>query len=265
MGVCMNTSEDLLVNIEEQIATVTLNRPHAHNAITMNMREKLETLWDGLNRDDNVRVVIITGAGQKAFCVGVDLKERKNMSQKEVIWLREKGPVIQQKIIDLYKPVIAAVNGYALAGGMEISLACDMRIASESAVFGLPETTLGIIPAGGGTQLLPRLVGDAKARELIFLGEKIDARTAERLGLVNCVVDADKLMDAAAEMAERMKRLSPISLKNAKKSINRSREVGLYEGFRFEAQAYLNCIPTKDRLEALAAFAEKRQPVFKGE
>ncbi len=261
----MSDQEELLVEIKDQVAVLTLNRPRSRNAITMNMRRQLENVWDDLNKNDEVRVVVIAGAGEKAFCVGVDLKERKGMSEKEVRWLREKGPVIQRNIINLYKPVIAAINGFALAGGMEIALACDIRVASENAVFGLPETTLGIIPGGGATQLLPRLVGDARARELILTGERIDAKTAERIGLVNQVVPLEKLMDKAMELADKMKQLSPTSLKNAKKAINRSREVGLNEGFQFEAQAYLNCIPTQDRVEALKAYAEKRKPIFTGE
>lgn len=261
----MDKQKELLVKLREQVAVLTLNRPQVRNAISMRMRERLENIWDDFNTNDEVRVVVITGSGEKAFCAGVDLKEREEMSEKAVRELREKGPVIQRKIINLYKPVIAAINGYALAGGLEIALACDIRIASENAVFGLPETTLGIIPGGGGTQLLPRLIGDARTREMIFTGERIDAKTAERIGLVNRVVPLENLMDTAMELAEKMKLISPISLKNAKKAINRSREVGLNEGFTFEAQAYLTCIPTKDRVEALKAFAEKRKPVFTGE
>ena len=261
----MDTQKELLVENKAQVAVLTLNRPRVLNAISMRMREQLDAVWDALNADDQVRVVVITGSGNKAFCAGVDLKERKEMSERAVRELREKGPVIQRKILNLNKPVIAAINGYALAGGLEIALACDLRIASENAAFGLPETALGIIPAGGGTQLLPRLIGDARAREMIFTGERIDAKTAERMGLVNRVMPLANLMDTAMELAEKMKRISPISLKNAKKAINRSREVGLNEGFIFEAQAYLACIPTKDRVEALKAFTEKRKPVFTGE
>lgn len=260
----MPETDELLVGYRNQIAILTLNRPDVHNAITMNMRSRLETIWDELNVDDNIRVVIITGRG-KSFCAGVDLKERSLMTQKEIMRLREKGPVIQSKIINFHKPVIAAVNGNALAGGCEITLACDIRIASETAIFGLPECTLGIIPSGGGTQLFPRIIGDALAREYIFTGGRIDARTAERIGLVNRVVPPEQLMDTCIELAERMKKVPPISLKLAKRAINRSREVGLHEGFVFEAQAYLVCIPTKDRQEALKAFAEKRQPRFSGE
>ena len=260
----MKYQKELLIEIKDEIATLTLNRPKTHNAISMNMRKQLEEVFDSLNSNEKVRIVIITGNG-KSFCAGVDLKERKEMTEKEVMRLRERGPVIQSKIINLFKPVIAAINGNALAGGLEIALACDIRIASENAMLGLPETTLGIIPSGGGTQLLPRLIGDAVAREIIFTGGRIDARTAERIGLVNRVVSPEELVSAAMEVANKMKEASPISLKNAKKAINRTREVGLSEGFTFEAQAYLACIPTKDRIEALKAFAEKRKPVFIGE
>jgi enoyl-CoA hydratase/carnithine racemase len=256
--------KELLIEIEDKIALLTLNRPEVHNAISMSMRTQLGEALEALNSDDAVRVVVLTGEG-KSFCVGVDLKERKSMSEKEVTKLREKGPVNQMKIINLNKPVIAAINGYCLAGGMEIALACDIRIASEDAAFGLPEITLGIIPGGGGTQLLPCLIGDSRAREMILTGERIDAPTAERYGLVNKVVPREGLIKAARDLACKMTDLSPISLKNAKRALNRSRELGLTEGFLYEVQAYLNCIPTKDRVEALKAYAEKRKPVFTGE
>jgi enoyl-CoA hydratase/carnithine racemase len=260
----MDEESEMLVAVKDGLAVLTLNRPQVHNAISMRMRQLLGEALDDLNMNDDIRVLILTGAG-KSFCTGVDLKERKEMSEKEILKLREKGPVNQMKIINLYKPVIAAINGNALAGGMELALACDIRIAEEKAMFGLPEISLGIIPGGGGTQLLPRLVGDAQAREMILTGNRVDARTAERLGLVSRVVPAAELMPTAMELASKMKDYSPIALKNAKKAINRSREVGLTEGFIFEAQAYLACIHTKDRIEALQAFAEKRKPVFKGE
>ena len=261
----MKSEKEVTFKLRQGVATLTLNRPASLNAISMSMRSRLETIWDQLHNDDDVRVVIITGAGDKAFCVGVDLKERRTMTAKAVYRLRERGPVIQRGIIDCPKPVIAAINGYALAGGLEIALACDFRIAAANSFFGLPEITLGIIPGGGATQLLPRLIGDARARELILTGDRIDAARAERIGLVNRVVAPDQLLPATLKLADKLKRRSPISLKNAKKALNRSREVGLSEGFMFEAQAYLSCIPTKDRLEALAAFAEKREPIFCGE
>lgn len=260
----MDEQNELLVEVKDGIAILTLNRSLAHNAITMNMRKLLGEALDGVNENEDARVVILTGAG-RSFCAGVDLKERKGMPEKEVMRLREKGPVNQMKIIYLSKPVIAAINGNALAGGMELALACDIRIASENAVFGLPEISLGIIPGGGGTQLLPKLIGDAHAREMILTGRRVDAQTAERLGLVSRVVPQGELMPTAMELASKMKDFSPIALKNAKKALNRSRELGLTEGFTFEAQAYLACIHTKDRIEALQAFAEKRKPVFKGE
>jgi enoyl-CoA hydratase/carnithine racemase len=260
----MTETKDLLVDVQNGVAVLTMNRPEVHNAISMNMRKLLGESLDSLNEDDTVRVLILTGKG-KSFCAGVDLKERKGMSDKEVRKLRERGPINQMKIINLYKPVIAAINGNALAGGLELALACDMRISSDNAVFGLPEIGLGIIPGGGGTQLLPGLIGDAHAREMVLTGVRIDAATAERWGLVSLVVPGEELMEKAMVLASKMKDYSPIALKNAKKALNRSREVGLMEGFVFEAQAYLSCINTKDRVEALQAFAEKRKPVFKGE
>lgn len=260
----MNEAKELVVEVKEGIAVLALNRPKVHNAISMNMRRLLGQALEELNLNDDVRVLILTGVG-KSFCAGVDLKERKGMSEREVLKLREKGPVNQMKIINLFKPVIAAINGNALAGGLELALACDIRIASETAVFGLPEISLGIIPGGGGTQLLPRLIGDAQAREMILTGGRIDAQKAERMGLVSRVVVPEELMNVAVDIASKIKNFSPIALKNAKKALNLSREVGLTEGFVFEAQAYLACIHTKDRIEALQAFTEKRKPIFRGE
>ncbi|MBN1829957.1 MAG: enoyl-CoA hydratase/isomerase family protein [Deltaproteobacteria bacterium] len=260
----MESEEELLHEANDHVATLMLNRPQVHNAISMTMRRLLGEALDRIEEDDDIRVVILTGAGP-SFCSGVDLKERRGMPEKEVRRLREKGPVNQMKIINLSKPVIAAVCGNALAGGCELALACDIRVASEDARFGLPETNLGIIPAGGGTQLLPRLVGDAQAREIIFTGRPIDAARAERIGLVNYVLPREKVMEKARELAGYMKDLSPTALKKAKEAVNRSREVGLVEGFAFEAQAYLTCIPTKDRIEALRAYSEKRRPIFTGE
>jgi enoyl-CoA hydratase len=260
----MIKEDELIIKYRDQIAILTLNRPEVHNAINMSMRAQLEKIWDDFYQNNEVRVVLITGKG-KSFCAGVDLKERINMTPKQVSQLRERGPIIQSKIINLPKPVIAAVNGNALAGGCEITLACDIRIASENATFGLPEINLGIIPGGGGTQLLPRIVGDAIAREIIFTGKKIDASEALRIGLVNQVVSNSELLEKSIQFAANLVQKSPTSLKNAKKSINRWRETGLSEGFQFEAQAYLNCIPSKDRIEALKAFSEKRTPIFTGD
>jgi enoyl-CoA hydratase/carnithine racemase len=260
----MSETKDLLVEVHEGIAVLTMNRPEVHNAITMSMRMMIGETLDAFNEDDDVRVLILTGAG-KSFCAGVDLKERKGMSEKEVRKLRERGPVNQMKIINLYKPVIAAIAGNALAGGLELALACDIRIAAENAMFGLPEIGLGIIPGGGGTQLLPGLVGDTRARDMVLTARRIDAATAERWGIVSRVVPVADLMKEAMDLALKMKDFSPIALKNAKKAVNRSREIGLVEGFMYEAQAYLGCINTKDRVEALKAYAEKRKPVFTGE
>jgi enoyl-CoA hydratase/carnithine racemase len=218
-----------------------------------------------LHFDKDVRVVILTGTGNKAFCAGADLKEREGMSMSNV---RQYIRTIRDTFTDIENlpmPVICAINGVALGGGLELALACDIRIASENAKLGLTEVTLGIIPGGGGTQRLPRLVGRGKAKEMLFLGQRITAPEAFDIGLINRITSEDKLMDVAIEVAEQIVNNPPIAVQQAKIAINRGMEVELAEGLEIESAAYEVCIPTKDRLEALAAFKEKRKPVFKGE
>jgi enoyl-CoA hydratase/carnithine racemase len=215
--------------------------------------------------DKDIRVVIVTGTGDRAFCAGADLKEREHMSMSEV---RQYIRAIRDTFTDIENlpiPVICAINGIALGGGLELALACDIRLASPNAKMGLTECTLGIIPGGGGTQRLPRLVGRGKAKEMLFLGLQITAQEALEMGLINHVAAEGKLLDMALEMAERIVNNSPIAIQQAKFAVNRGTEVDINQGLVIESEAYEVCIPTKDRLEALAAFKEKRKPQFKGE
>jgi enoyl-CoA hydratase/carnithine racemase len=236
------------------------------NAFSMAALEALRAALDDLYVDRDVRAVIVTGAGDKAFCAGADLKERAGMGPDQV---RRFLKQIREALTDLEnlpKPVIAAVNGIALGGGTELALACDIRIASSSATMGLTETTLAIIPGGGGTQRLPRLVGKGRAKELIFTGRKVDAAEALAIGLVEEVCEPGQLLARAEALVRRIvDNTGPVAVAQAKFAINQGCEVDLATGLAIEAKAYEVVIPTKDRTEALAAFAEKRKPQFRGE
>ncbi|MGD8947146.1 MAG: enoyl-CoA hydratase-related protein, partial [Desulfobacterales bacterium] len=219
---------------------------------------------EGFRFRSDVRVIIITGEGNKAFCSGADLKERATLSPEEVkeyiYTIRNLFTSIEQ----LNKPVIAAVNGIALGGGTELALASDIRFASVNASMGLTETRLAIIPGAGGTQRLPRLVGKGKAKELIFTGRRISAQEALDIGLVNKICEQEDLLNECKEMAAMICETGPIAIEQAKYAINYGLETDIHTGLAIESNAYWVCIPTEDRLEGLAAFKEKRKPVFKG-
>jgi len=250
---------------EKGIGTITLNRPEAANALSLQLLYELQDLLTELKYNPQIRVVIITGAGEKAFCAGADLKERAGMNPIEV---RKTVSLIGQNINALEAlpmPVIAAVNGAALGGGMELALAADIRIASERARFGLTETSLGIIPGAGGTQRLPRLIGKGRAKELIFTARKIDAAEAEGIGLIEYRTSPEELMNKANEIAGLIAKNGPIAVAQAKLAIDKGCEVDLSTGLAIEQKAYEITIPTRDRLEGLKAFKEKRLPLFIGE
>lgn len=250
---------------DEGIVTITLNRPEAANALSLNMLYELHEAIHEIRFDRSVRCVIITGAGEKVFCAGADLKERAGMDPTQV---RKTVSLIRGNMNDiesLPQPVIAAVNGMALGGGTEIALVCDIRIASDKAKFGLTETSLGIIPGAGGTQRLPRLIGRGRAKEMIYTAKRIDANEAEKIGLVEHVVTPETLIEKAMEVAQQIVRNAPIAVAQAKLAIDKGVEVDLNTGLAIEQNAYEVTIPTKDRLEGLQAFKEKRAPVYKGE
>jgi methylglutaconyl-CoA hydratase len=215
--------------------------------------------------DKTLRVLIVTGAGDKAFCAGADLKERARMDEGAVAGFHRTIRAAFDGFEALPQPVIAAINGVALGGGLELALACDLRIAAEGAELALPEVGLGIIPGAGGTQRLPRVIGVARAMELILTARRIPAAEALAMGLVTQVVPAAGLGAAALALAERVARNAPISLRQAKRAVDRGLALPLNEGLDLENRLYQACIPTADRREALLAFAEKRAPVFKGE
>jgi enoyl-CoA hydratase len=255
--------ETILVERRGHVAVITINRPEKRNALNIQTRAEGAAALEELRADDAARVVVITGAGDKAFIAGADIAEfaeRTAITQREV--MLERG--LFNAIDTFPKPVIAMVNGYCLGGGCEVALACDIRIASENASFGQPEINLGIIPGGGGTQRLPRLVGEGKAMELILTGEIIDAQTAFTLGLVNHVVPADQLETKTMEIANRMAEKSPIALRLAKEAVRLASRSNIDEGLRREVDLFALCFSSEDKDEGVRAFLEKRKPEFKG-
>ncbi|MFP4194001.1 MAG: enoyl-CoA hydratase-related protein [Desulfobacterales bacterium] len=258
------SQDNLLVEDRGQVRILTMNRPEMMNALNFDMLSALKTRIESLRFNTDVRVVIITGAGQKAFSAGADLKERATLTDIQV---REFIYTIRNLLTDiesLNQPVISAVNGVALGGGTEMALASDLRIASMNASMGLTETRLAVIPGGGGTQRLPRLIGRGKAKELIFTGRRVGAREASDIGLVNKICEPEDLMDEAMKFAEAICETGPIAIGQAKYAIDAGMETDLHTGLAIESNAYWITIPTEDRLEGLAAFREKRKPVYKG-
>ncbi len=255
----------LRVEKEQSFCLITLNRPEVFNSLNqelvLSLREALERLAD----DKSVRVVIITGEGEKAFCAGADLKERRTMTPDQVVHFLRTLQDTLLKLERLPKPVIAAINGVAFGGGTELALACDLRIMSRTAKMGLTETSLGIIPGGGGTQRLPRLIGKGKAKELIYTARHVDAEEALAIGLVNQVVEPADLLDAARRLAADIAKNAPLAIAQAKYAIDHGLEVDLATGLAMETNAYQVLIPTKDRLEGLQAFQERRKPNYQGE
>jgi enoyl-CoA hydratase/carnithine racemase len=248
---------------QDQVAILTLNRPDVMNSFNFGMLRALKERVEAIHFDTDVRVVIITGAG-KAFCAGADLKERATLNEQQV---REFITTIRNLftfIENMNKPVIAGVNGIALGGGTELALACDLRIVSTAASMGLTETRLAIIPGAGGTQRLPRLVGRGKAKELIFTGRRVDAEEALQIGLANKICPHEALLDECRAMAAMICETGPIAIQQAKYAINYGLETDIGTGLAIESNAYWTLIPTEDRLEGLAAFREKRKPVYKG-
>ncbi|GAB4248759.1 enoyl-CoA hydratase [Deferrisoma sp.] len=254
----------VLVERKNGLCLITLNRPQVMNSISFQMLLDLNRVLDEVRFDTSVRCVVITGAGDRAFCAGADLKERAGMTEDQVRRYIHTIRNTFTEVENLPMPVIAAVNGVALGGGTELALASDLRIASENATLGLTETSLAIIPGAGGTQRLPRIVGKAKAKELIFTAKRITAAEALEIGLVNRVVPLAGLLDAARELAAAIAKNGPLAVRAAKRAIDRGMEMDLADALVFESTCYETLIPTEDRLEGLKAFREKRKPDYQG-
>lgn len=259
-------NESVIVSPNENgVVTITLNEPQSANALSKRMLYALHDAIYTMKNDNAIRCVIVTGQGEKAFCAGAHLKERIGMNETDV---RKTVSLTRNNVNDLEclpQPVIAAVNGAAFGGGMEIALACDIRIAAEHAEFGLTETSLGIIPGAGGTQRLPRLVGKGRAKEMIFAAKRITAEEALKIGLVEHVAPSSDLLNEARKLADRIAGNAPIAVKQAKRAIDLGCGADFATGLAIEEQAYDSIIPTEDRLEGLQAFKEKRQPRYRGE
>ena len=253
---------NLSIEKEERIAVVTIDRPKALNALNTETLKELENCLKVLRDDSGVRVILITGRG-KSFVAGADVKEMQEMTSKEALAFSRLGHRVLDLIQEMGKPVIAVVNGFALGGGLELAMACDLIVASEKAKMGLPEVNLGVFPGFGGTQRLPRLVGMLKAREMIFTGEAIDARTAQEIGLVNLIIPDDELLLKAKELAKRIAEKSSNALALAKKAINQGREeMGLSSGLALERALFARSFTHPDQKEGMSAFMEKRKPKF---
>lgn len=256
--------ETINVARKDHYAVVTLNRPDALNALNTRMAEEIIGVMGELADDTGVWAVALTGAGDRAFCVGADLKERKEMTKDQMIRQRALFVKAFRAVADFPKPVIAAVNGFAMGGGFEFALCCDMIVAAEEAFLGLPEVGLGIIPGGGGTQNLPRIIGKNKAKELIYTGRKISGKAAFELGIANKVVPRAELMEVTEELLKEITKNAPLALQQAKLCIELGTEIDLHAGLALEAEAYNKCLYSEDRDEGLRAFSEKRTPQYKG-
>ena len=254
--------QNIIFEKKDGIGFVTMNRPKALNALNTDVLTELDDVFRSIDKDDEVKVAIITGAG-RAFIAGADIAQMAELNGTEGRDMTIQGQLVMELIETINKPVIAAVNGFALGGGNELSMACDIRIASEAAKFGQPEVNLGIIPGYGGTQRLPRLVGKGMAKKLIYSAEMIGAEEAYRIGLVDQVVPADELMDAAVSLAKTIMSKAPIAVKMAKVAINNGTQCDLKTGVQFEAEAYTSTFVSEDRVEGMKAFVEKRAAEFK--
>jgi enoyl-CoA hydratase len=255
--------DTLLVDISDHVATITINRPDKRNALNAVVRRELVDAFDHLRTDDAARVIIITGAGEKAFIAGADIAEfmeRTPLEQREVM----QGRRVFDEVAAFPKPTIAMINGFALGGGCELALACDMRVAARSARLGQPEIRLGLIPGGGGTQRLPRLIGAGRALRLILTGDLIDAEEAWRIGLVDMLVDDGQLQTRTLELARTMAAHSPVALRLAKSAVNTALETPLSAGLAQERELFITAFGSDDSREGIRAFFEKRTPEFTG-
>lgn len=258
--------DQLLIEEKGQIVQITVNRPKGLNALNRAILQELSDSFSKLNDRRDVRAVIITGAGDRAFIAGADIDEMADLNRQEAEEFAHFGNRIFQQVYNCPLPLIAAINGYALGGGLELALACDLRLASETARFAFPETGLGIIPGWGGTQRLARLTIPMTALDLILTGRRFDAREAWRLGLLTEVTSAEELLPRAWELAETIAKKAPVAVREAKRAVRDGRELTLEEGLELEKVCFGRCFETKDQKRAMRAFLDKEElPAFEGE
>lgn len=256
--------KNILYKVEDQIAYVTMNRPKSMNALNIEVLEELLAAFQEADNDNEVRAIIVTGEG-KAFIAGADIEQMQGLKPNEGRGFTMVGQKVMKYLQDIEKPTIAAVNGFALGGGCELAMSCDIIFASEKAKFGQPEVGLGITPGYGGTQLLPRIIGEKNAKYLIFSGEIIDSQEAYRLGLVQKIFSPDDLLEKSIEYAKMLLTKAPIAIKMSKVAINNGLNMDLKTGISMEADAYVSAFCSDDRVEGMTAFVEKRTPEFKNE
>jgi len=257
--------KNLIVEVKDGIGILKINRPKALNALNTETVIEIKHAANELNTNKDIRVVILTGEGDKAFVAGADILEMKDMNALEGMAFSQRGHEAFSVLENMGKPVIAAVNGFALGGGFELALACDFIYASDKARVGFPETTLGIHPGFGGTQRTAKIAGLAKAKELIFTGKMITAQEAYEMGLINKVVPHDQLMNEVMAIAEKIKANGPVAIRFAKECINKSLSLDNKEGLMLEAKDFGLCFATKDQKEGMTAFVDKRKPTYTGE
>lgn len=255
---------NLILEHNGAIAVLTINRPKALNALNADTLTELSTVLDELGRDSSVKVVILTGSGEKSFVAGADISQMKELNALEGRLFGQLGQATFRKLELMPQPVIAAINGFALGGGCELAMACDLRLASENAKFGQPEVTLGLTAGFGGTQRLPRLVGTGAASELLFTGDLIDAQEAYRIGLVNHVYPLETLMEEALKLANRIAGRAPAAVQLSKSAIQRGMNMDLDSAQAYEAEVFALTFSTLDQKEGCSAFLERRKPVFEG-
>jgi methylglutaconyl-CoA hydratase len=254
-----------LEELEPHVFSLKLNRPDAANALSLSLLDALQEKVDEINRRSDIRVVLFTGEGSKAFCAGADLKERAEMGEEDVLETVKKIGDTIRMIENISVPTVAVINGVAFGGGLELALACDLRMMSTSTKVGLTETSLAIIPGAGGTQRLSRLIGKGQAKAMIYTARPVEAKRALTLGLVEYVYEPQFLMEEAKDLAACIARNGPVAVRQAKLAINEGMETDLEEGLEIERSCYEKTIPTSDRIEGLQAFKEKRKPEYKGE
>jgi len=256
--------ESLIVKKEEGIGWITLNRPHRLNTLTGDMVGEMHSVLDDFEADKEIKCIVITGAGDKAFSAGADVTAFQGLTPATAVEASARGQALYSRLEKISKPVIASLNGYALGGGLEMAIACDFRVAAENAEMGQTESNLGLIPGWGGTQRLVRIIGFPKAKELIMLGNRINAEEALRIGLVTKVVPKAKLQEETVALARKLADGPPVALRLAKEAINFGTQVPLDIGLKLEAEAFGIALSTKDVMEGVSAFMSKRKPEFKG-